>query len=126
MLGTIHNQSQREYLILWGCDVDRRIGCCIDTGHTFRVPIDPAEAIYVCRDRLYEVHLKDVAQATRERVDAPLGRGVIDIASVLRALVEVKFDGHVALENHIGPEDTRTVIAESFGYIRGVLAKPLL
>lgn len=100
-----------------------RIGCCVDTGHTFRVPIDPAEAIRACGDRLFEVHLKDVAQATRERVDSPLGRGVIDIVSVLQALVDVEFGGHVALENHIDPEDPRVVIAESFGYVRGVTAQ---
>jgi sugar phosphate isomerase/epimerase len=103
--------------------LNERIGCCVDTGHTFRVPIDPAEAVRACGSRLFEVHLKDVAQATRERVDAPLGRGVIDIPSVLDTLVDLKFAGHVALENHIDPEDPRAVIAESFGYIRGALER---
>ncbi len=40
-------------------DHDKRIGLCIDVGHTSRFGENPVEAIKKCKDRLYDLHLKD-------------------------------------------------------------------
>jgi sugar phosphate isomerase/epimerase len=102
--------------------LDRRIGVCVDVGHTFRVPIDPVEAIRACGDRLYDVHLKDLKEASRRRLDVPMGRGVIDIPAITQALRERNYRYHVALEYEAEPEAPQLGIAESFGYLRGVLS----
>ncbi len=102
--------------------LDRRIGVCVDVGHTFRVPIDPVEAIRACGDRLYDVHLKDLKEASRRRLDVPVGRGVIDIAATMRVLRARNYRYHVALEYEAEPEAPQLGIAESFGYLRGVLS----
>ena len=39
---------------------DRRVGLCIDVGHTARANVDPAESIRRCRERLYDLHFKDI------------------------------------------------------------------
>jgi len=40
---------------------DKRLGLCIDIGHTLRTGTDPVQACRECRDRLYDMHVKDLA-----------------------------------------------------------------
>src|SRR5882762_511659 len=40
---------------------DKRLGLCIDVGHTLRTGTDPVAACRECRDRLYDMHVKDLA-----------------------------------------------------------------
>ncbi len=103
-------------------DYDRRIGLCIDIGHTMRAGVKPEEAIRKHAGRLYELHLKDVDKAAAEGRNIELGRGVIDIPAVLRALLEIKYPYHVALEYEKDADDPLPGMAESIGYLRGVLA----
>lgn len=99
---------------------DRRIGLCIDVGHTARVKVDPAEAIRKCRDRLYDVHLKDLANTEPKAANLEIGRGVLDLKAMLNALVEIKFTGHVGIEYEIHADDPIPGLAESVGYLRGI------
>jgi sugar phosphate isomerase/epimerase len=39
---------------------DKRLGLCIDIGHTIRTGTDPVQACVDCRDRLYDMHVKDL------------------------------------------------------------------
>jgi sugar phosphate isomerase/epimerase len=100
---------------------DQRIGFCIDIGHTARAGVDPAAAIRKHARRLYEIHFKDVDRAVAEGKTVECGRGVIDLPAVLRALRDVKFQYHVALEYEKDADDPVPGMAESIGYIRGVL-----
>jgi sugar phosphate isomerase/epimerase len=130
----IHTHGPEDQLRYWRWDarlimrmiagLDPKIGVCVDVGHTFRMPLDPVEAIEACGDRLYDVHLKDLQEASRRRLDVPLGRGVIDIPRVLRTLRERNYRHHVALEYEADPRTPELGIAESFGYLRGVLSAP--
>lgn len=101
---------------------DKRIGCCIDIGHTVRIGEDEIEAIHKVKDRLYDFHMKDVSSRTAEGDCIEVGRGVINIPGVLKALKEINFAGHVALEYEIHENDPLPGMIESFAYIRGVLA----
>ena len=101
---------------------DRRIGLCIDVGHTIKAGVDPAEAIRKCRDRLYDVHLKDVFEPEKNGPEVELGRGQIDIPAVLRALVDIQFAHHVGFEHEKDARDPLPGLAESVGYAKGVLS----
>ena len=68
---------------------DKRVGLCIDVGHTTRAGVNPAEAIRKCRDRLYDLHIKDIDSAAPNGQTIEGGRGIIDLAAVLRALLDV-------------------------------------
>lgn len=103
-------------------DRDRRLGICMDVGHTVRISEDPVAVLKTCATRLYDFHIKDVTEATAKGAAIEVGRGVIDIVAVLRSLLEVKFTGHLALEHEANADAPLPGIAESFGYIRGVLA----
>jgi len=101
---------------------DRRIGLCIDVGHAARAGVDPAEAIRRCRERLYDVHLKDIdsTAATGKTIEG--GRGVLDMASILRALLDVKYPHLVGFEYEKDADDPVPGLAETIGYTKGLLA----
>lgn len=103
---------------------DERIGLCIDIGHTTRAGVDPAKAIRDCASRLYDVHLKDSVAVPGAMRDMPVevGRGRIDIRAILEALIEVKYTGAVAFEYERHGVNAVTGLAESVGYVRGMLA----
>ncbi len=100
---------------------DPRIGLCIDVGHTARAGADPAKAIRDLRERLYDVHLKDLAEITRRNQEVEVGRGVLDVRDMLAALVEMKFAGHVGFEHERDAKDPLPGLAESVGYAKGVM-----
>ena len=101
---------------------DNRIGHCIDIDHTTRAGLDPAKEIRKYSSRLYELHYKDVDKAAPGGKTIEAGRGVIDLPAVLKALVDIKFQYHVALEYEKDEYDPVPGMAESIGYTRGVLA----
>jgi len=101
---------------------DERIGICMDVGHTVRIGQDPVEVLHKCATRLYDFHMKDVTAAAAEGKPTEVGRGVIDIVGVLRALVALKWPYHVALEYEANGHAPLPGALESFGFIRGALA----
>jgi sugar phosphate isomerase/epimerase len=101
---------------------DPRIGLCIDIGHTVRIGSDPVEAIRRYSSRLYDVHFKDVTAAAASGECIELGKGMIDIVGVLKALLDIRYSHHVALEYEINETNPMMGMAECFGYARGALA----
>jgi sugar phosphate isomerase/epimerase len=101
--------------------LDRRIGLCVDVGHCARGGKDPARAILDCRERVYDVHLKDIHTTERNGRAKEVGRGVLDIPSILRALQKIKFQGNVGFEYEKDEKDPSLGLAESVGFVRGVL-----
>ena len=102
--------------------LDKRIGCCVDVGHTFRLGMDPVEALRKCAPRLYGIHVKDLAGGGIKARNVPVGTGVLDVVGMLRVLVEIKFPHLVALEYEAEPDNPIPGIAASFGFLRGALA----
>jgi hypothetical protein len=102
--------------------LDRRIGICHDTGHTRRAGVDPVEATRKTADRILDVHLKDVDAATRQGHSTELGRGIVDLPGILRALRDTGYAGVVGIEYEKHMQDLLPGLAESVGYARGVLA----
>ena len=101
---------------------DARMGLCVDVGHTFRWAENPVAALKAVQSRLYDVHLKDFAEASARAVTVPVGRGLVDIPAILRTLVEQKYAYQVALEWEGEAENPVPGMAESFGFVRGVLS----
>ena len=102
--------------------LDPRIGLCIDIGHTARIGADPVESAEKYADRLLDVHVKDVSAATPKGQTVEIGRGVIDIPRFLKTLVRIKYRGIVAFEHEKDEADPLPGLAESVGYVRGVLS----
>jgi inosose dehydratase len=102
--------------------LDRRIGLCIDIGHTVRAGGDPSRAAEQFADRLFDVHIKDVSEAAAKGRTVEAGRGVIDLPRFLRTLKKTGYAGNVAFEYEKDAGDPLPGLAESVGYVRGVLA----
>jgi inosose dehydratase len=103
-------------------NLDKRIGLCLDIGHTQRSGIEPFEPARLYAARLLDVHIKDVDAATAEGKPVEIGRGVIDIPEFLATLMEIQFTGKVSLEYEKDADDPLPGCAESIGYLRGVMA----
>ena len=103
--------------------VDPRVGLCLDVGHCYRSGEDPVEMIRRHSARLYDVHLKDTVAAVGDLKDTPveMGRGRLDLRAILAALREVGYAQAAWLEYEKDPNDPVTGLAESAGYVRGLL-----
>lgn len=124
----IHNHGPEDKLYPSPVDVwnhirglDERIGLCLDIGHAARAGADPVKAVRDYGSRIFDLHIKDLAVLTREYHPAVLGRGVLDIPGLLRALERNRYAGYCSIEFEMDMTDPYPGIAESVGYFRGVL-----
>ena len=76
------------------------IGACADLGHYIRSGEDPVRVINLLEGRLYGVHLKDFEAARGDAKGCILGKGLLDVAGVFKALKKVNLpnDACLALE----------------------------
>ncbi len=104
--------------------LDSRIGLCIDVGHSVRGGEDAIAAIRKYAARVYDVHMKDSVALPGAMKDIPIevGTGRLDIRGMLRALLDIKYNGVVSFEYEKVAGNPVTGLAESLGYVRGVLA----
>jgi inosose dehydratase len=102
-------------------NLDSRIGLCIDTGHTFRLNQDPATEIKKYKDRLFDLHIKDLLEQSTVAKDVEMGRGKMDIPSIVKALKEIKYTGFLGVEYEKDAEHAVYGLSESVGYLRGIM-----
>lgn len=102
--------------------MDQRIGCCIDVGHTMRTGTDPVEAIKKVGPRLYDIHMKDLAESKVRESQVAVGDGLMPVPKIFRALVDIGYKGNVDLEYEIMGDDPMPGVTKSFAYMRGVIA----
>jgi inosose dehydratase len=103
-------------------DLDKRIGLCNDIGHTFRAGVDPVASIEQFADRLLDVHIKDETAPDAKAATIEVGRGAINIPQIIRTLVKINYTGMVSFEYEKSEKDPLPGLAESVGYVRGVMA----
>jgi inosose dehydratase len=102
---------------------DSRIGLCVDVGHAMRAGDDPVTVIRKYAARLYDVHLKD-SMSKKGDLDfggVEAGAGNLDIPGILKALLDIKYAGVVTYEFDKVIANPVPGLAESFGYVRGLL-----
>ncbi len=103
-------------------NMDRRVGCCIDVGHTMRTGTDVVIAMRKAGPRLFDIHMKDLANPSAKESQVAVGEGVMPVRAIFEALIAMKYDGFVDLEYEIKPADPLPGMMESFAYMRGVLS----
>ncbi len=102
--------------------MDKRMGLCIDVGHTQRLGLDPAHEVERFSDRLLDIHMKDVSSADAGGTELEIGRGVIDIPKLISTLARVKYSNTIHFEHEKDEKDPLPGVAESVGYVRGIIA----
>jgi sugar phosphate isomerase/epimerase len=125
----IHNHGPEDKLWQSPLDIlkliknmDPRIGCCIDVGHTVRAGTDVVEAIHEVGPRLFNMHMKDLADLHVKESQVAVGRGKMPIREIFEALIATKYQGFVDLEYEVHADNPMPGVTESFAYMRGVLA----
>jgi len=103
-------------------DLDPRVGCCIDVGHTVRAGTDVVEAIHEVGPRLFNLHMKDLTDFNSKESQVAVGDGIMPVRGIFEALIQTKYGGFVDLEYEIHPDDPMPGVISSFAYMRGVLA----
>jgi len=101
-------------------NLDKRMGLCLDIGHTQRDNIDPATAYQQYSDRIMDMHIKDVTAAEKDGKSLELGRGVIDIPGLIKALYKKGYSGYCSFEHEKDAKDPLPGLAECVGYFNGV------
>jgi len=102
--------------------LDKRMGLCVDIGHTKRINRDPEQDVKDYFDRVFDIHIKDVTAPTKEGGTCIIGRGVIDMVSFLKTVKDMNYQGTLALEYEADEEDPLPGMMESLGYVKGILA----
>lgn len=100
---------------------DKRIGLCIDVGHTARAKVNPAEAIIKCKERLYDLHFKDINSTEPNGTTIEGGRGVLDLPAIVRSLNKIGYNGMISIEFEGWADDPLPAVAETVGYTRALL-----
>ncbi len=103
-------------------DLDMRIGICMDVAHIARSGLDPVEEIYLVKDRLYDVHLRDNTANNVEGAACRPGQGNLDLPAIIKALRDIDYQGVYTIEYGIEEDSPLTGTALTVGYIQGLLA----
>lgn len=125
----IHNHGPEDKLWHSPLDVlkavknmDPRIGCCIDVGHTVRAGTDVVQAIHEVGPRLFNLHMKDLANFQDKESQVAVGEGKMPVRKMFEAVIATKYTGFVDLEYEIHPDDPMPGVISSFAYMRKILA----
>lgn len=102
-------------------DPNLGIGCCMDLGHTFRSGYDVAADIIEFKDWIMDVHIKDETAPTKEGQTWECGRGQMDLVGIIKAFRQIGYQGVLSMEYEKNRRDPQPGVAESIGYLRGVL-----
>ncbi len=103
-------------------NLDKRMGLCVDIGHTKRINRDPEQDVKDFFDRVFDIHIKDVTAAEADGKTCIIGRGVIDFPSFLKAVKDLGYKGTLALEYEADGKDPLPGMMESLGFVKGVIA----
>jgi sugar phosphate isomerase/epimerase len=101
---------------------DKRLGLCMDIGHTMRAGVDPVAAAKEAGARLLDMHTKDVHLVNGNWDGVDCGDGDINLAALFRQLQKMGYTGSCNLEYEVKAADKMPGMTKSFAYMRGVIA----
>jgi sugar phosphate isomerase/epimerase len=101
--------------------MDPGMGICLDIGHATRAGVDPVKAVGMYSSRIFDLHIKDQADASPAENPVELGRGIMDIPGLITALKKIQYAGKCSIEFELPAKDPLPGIAESVGFLRGVI-----
>ena len=121
----LHGPDQDQYQdasVVWDKvkDLHPNMGMCLDIGHDFRNGADPVADLEKYHTRVFDMHIKDETNNTKEGTCVEMGRGKIDFPAFVRMMRKVGYDGMCSLEYEKDMDDPFLSIAESYGYIKAV------
>ncbi len=102
--------------------MDKRMGLCMDIGHSTRAEADIVEWTKMAGERLFDLHTKDLIFENGKWVQVAVGDGKLPIVPLFRELKKMGFTGAIHLEYEINAKDPYPGMERSLSYMRGVMA----
>ncbi|WP_109696813.1 sugar phosphate isomerase/epimerase family protein [Chitinophaga deserti] len=100
---------------------DARMGICLDIGHAMRAGEEPGKAMRLYKERIFDLHLKDVTVASNQGKPTEIGRGVIDFPGFVQSMEKINYKGICSIEYEKNMADPLAGIAEGKGFFEGVI-----
>lgn len=101
-------------------DLDPRMGMCLDVGHDLRNGCDPVVDLEKYHTRVFDIHIKDVTEASKAGRGIEIGRGKIDFQALVEMMRKLNYTGKCSLEYEKDMKDPFLGIAESIGYFKAI------
>jgi len=127
MLFTIENHTNcvipdaGTFLLLCREIPDKALGYNIDVGWTQIQREYPPVAINKVKDRLYNLHMRDIDGAMRLFIH--IGEGVMDFAGIIRELKKIGYKGYVSIEQDGHPGDMKATCKRYLELMRKLIAE---
>jgi sugar phosphate isomerase/epimerase len=102
--------------------LDKRCGLCMDIGHSARTGVDVVETIAGAGDRLFDMHVKDLADGTKRESQVDIGDGILPFPALFKQLKKMGYTGCVNMEYEINDKNPMPGMLRSLSYMRGMLA----
>jgi sugar phosphate isomerase/epimerase len=115
----IHDAS--SFLLLCKDIPDKALGYNMDVGWTQIQREYPPVAISKVKDRLYNLHIRDIDGAMRQFVH--IGEGVMDFAGIIRELKKIGYNGYISLEQDGHPGDMKATSKRYLELMRKLIAE---
>ncbi|MCL2742280.1 MAG: sugar phosphate isomerase/epimerase [Planctomycetaceae bacterium] len=100
---------------------DKRVGLCIDVGHTERIGASVLKSIFDYKDRIHDFHFKDITEKAQKGHGTLCGEGVLALPEYLAALKQIGYDRVVSFEWEEEADDPLPGLMQNVGYTRGLL-----
>ena len=110
-----------SFLLLCKDIPDKSLGYNMDVGWTQVQREYPPVAINKVKDRLYNLHIRDIDGAMRLFVH--IGEGVMDFAGIIRELKKIGYKGFISLEQDKHPGDMKDTCKRYLELMRGLIAE---
>ncbi len=101
-------------------NLDPRMGMCLDVGHDLRNGCDPVADLEKYHTRVFDMHIKDVTEASKAGRGIEIGRGKIDFQSLVKMMRKINYTEKCSLEYEKDMKDPFLGIAESIGYFKAI------
>src|SRR4051794_20185913 len=102
--------------------LDKRCGLCMDIGHSARTGADIVKSAAEAGDRLFDMHVKDLADPMKKESQVDIGDGKLPFPALFKQLKKMGYQGCVNMEYEINAKDPMVGMQRSLSYMRGVLA----
>ena len=102
--------------------LDKRCGLCMDIGHSARTGVDVVKSLAEAGDRLFDMHVKDLADFSKKDSQCDIGDGVMPFPAIFKQLKKMNYQGCVNMEYEVPTKDPMPGMQRSMSYLRGVLA----
>lgn len=101
--------------------MDKRVGCCVDVGHTMRAGKDVVETLKEVGPRLLCMHMKDLAEKDKKESQVAVGEGIMPVKAIFETLIKMKYPYFVDLEYEINGKDPMPGVTKSIAFEKKTL-----